>query len=71
MRLADSAPLQASQPVFRHTARDTGLFVAVGDSDEVDADGCPFTPVHDWRWSILHINNMLLLSGRVYVLCYS
>jgi hypothetical protein len=31
MRLACSAPLQASQPIFRHTARDTGLFVAVCD----------------------------------------
>jgi hypothetical protein len=70
MRLADSAPLQASQPVFCHTARDTGLFVAVCDSDEVDADGCPFTPVHDRRWSILHINNTLVLSGLVYVVMY-
>jgi hypothetical protein len=57
MRLADSAPLHAHQLVFCHTAQDTGLFVAVHDSDEVDADGCPFTPIHDWRRSILHINN--------------
>jgi hypothetical protein len=71
MRLAYSAPLQASQPVFRHTARDTGLFVAVCDSDEVDADGCPLTPVHDRRCSVLHINNTFLLSGLVYVLCYT
>jgi hypothetical protein len=71
MRLAYSAPLQASQPVFRHTARDTGLFVAVCDSDKVDADGCPLTPVHDRRCSVLHINNTFLLSDLVYVLCYT
>jgi hypothetical protein len=71
MRLAYSAPLQASQPVFRHTAQDTGLFVAVCDSDEVDADGYPLTPVHDGRCSVLHINNTCLLSGLVYVLCYT